>query len=61
MYEDSTAVIDDLFVGLPLDEDFESEKNGCSNKQMVGYGDYRNSKGFDRLWRLLGLYWNLGK
>ena len=25
-YEDSTAVVDDLFVGLPLDEDFESEK-----------------------------------
>ena len=25
-YEDSTAVIDDLFVGLPLDEDFEPEK-----------------------------------
>ena len=23
MYEDSTAVLDDLFVGLPLDEDFE--------------------------------------
>ena len=26
VYEDSTAVIDDLFVGLPLDEDFEPEK-----------------------------------
>ncbi len=26
VYEDSTAVEDDLFVGLPLDEDFEPEK-----------------------------------
>ena len=26
VYEDSTAVVDDLFVGLPLDEDFEPEK-----------------------------------
>ena len=26
LYEDSTAVIDDFFVGLPLDEDFEPEK-----------------------------------
>lgn len=26
VYEDSRAVVDDLFVGLPLDEDFEPEK-----------------------------------
>lgn len=26
VFEDSTAIVDDLFVGLPLDEDFEPEK-----------------------------------
>jgi flavodoxin-B len=29
VYEDSTAVVDDLFVGLPLDEDFEPEKTNA--------------------------------